>query len=182
MALTWNDLATGVRWRGVVSFIRNWVGPFSSELGMAPDELDAILRGKRIDLPQAVREWYLLGVNWDQGGLNVWIRPEALEPYGGMIGILTDHDGVNLWGIRLPDLCVDDPPVASGVGERSEIAFPSFSKFVAAMIMNDVLCATETAGMAVTLNRQSACAALMCFAPSRFGDTTPTALWNRQPS
>src|SRR5262249_61073093 len=37
---TWNDLASSARWRGVVSFIRNWVAPFDSEEGMATDELD----------------------------------------------------------------------------------------------------------------------------------------------
>ena len=44
MASTWNDLANSPRWHGVVSFIRNWVGPFDSGQGMAADQLDEILR------------------------------------------------------------------------------------------------------------------------------------------
>ena len=46
MTSTWNDLANSPRWRGVVWFIRNWVGPFGSDQGMAADQLDAILHKK----------------------------------------------------------------------------------------------------------------------------------------
>ena len=89
MTPTWNDLANGERWRGVVSFIRNWVGPFDSGHGIAPKDLDLLLRAKPLNLPAAVREWYLLAANWTQHGLNVWIRPRELatcwlQPYGNL--------------------------------------------------------------------------------------------------
>jgi hypothetical protein len=72
MTSTWNDLASSSRWDGVVRFIRNWAGPFDCDQGMAPVELDIILRAKSLDLPVAVREWYLLAANWN----HVSGRPE----------------------------------------------------------------------------------------------------------
>jgi hypothetical protein len=31
----WQDLANGFRWRGIVAFIRNWIGPFDCDAGMS---------------------------------------------------------------------------------------------------------------------------------------------------
>jgi hypothetical protein len=74
-----------------------------------------------------------------QGRLNVWLRPEELKAAGGMLGILTDTEGINLWGFRIEEIHIDDPPVVSINDNPHEIAFPRFSTFVAAMIVNDVL-------------------------------------------
>lgn len=167
---TWNTLANGSRWRGTVAFIRNWVGPFDSDLGMTPDELDLILRAKAMNLPTAVREWYVLAAKWDQEGMNVWIRPRELAVQDAMIGILTDTDGVNCWGVRIADLGIEDPPVVCLEENPDSIAFPSFSGFVAAMIINDVLFAEEATEELVGLNRDAALAALTCVTPSRVGD------------
>ena len=138
---------------------------------MAPEELDETLRAKRLSLPATVREWYLLAARWDQGGLNVWIRPSSLETYDGLIGILTDTEGINLWSVRVADHDIEDPPVVSeeGIPNNSD-AFPSFSKFVAAMIVNDVLFAGQSTGEAPELDRDSARAALTRFVSSRSGD------------
>src|SRR5215467_5205796 len=76
----WSNLASSRRWRGVVSFIRDWVGPFNSAHGMAPEELDEVLRAKSLSLQTALREWYLLAAGWSQGGLNVLIMPRELAP------------------------------------------------------------------------------------------------------
>src|SRR5262249_53145081 len=139
----WNDLASSRRWRGVVSFIRDWVGPFNSAHGMAPEELDEALRAKSPSLPTAVREWYLLAAGWSQGGLNVWLRPHELTAAEGMICILTDTQGINEWGIRAAEPDVEDPPV-SLLQKTPEIDFPSFASFVAGMIINDVIFASAT--------------------------------------
>lgn len=117
-----------------------------------------------LNLPSAVREWYLLAANWNQGGMNVWIRPQALTPCEGMVWILADTGGVNLWGIRIADSDIDDPPVFVA-GVPNEV-FQSFSQFVAAMIVNDVLFPRG----AVQLNRESARAELMCLVTSTVGD------------
>lgn len=113
---------------------------------------------KPFNLPAAVREWYLLAANWNQGGLNVWYRPEELSVRDEMIAILTDTEGINLWGVCVADLGFEDPPVASEAS--NDIEFPCFSMFVGAMIANDVLvgCKEEP----VDLNPDAARAALTC--------------------
>ena len=169
MTPTWNDLANSARWRGVVFFIRNWVGPFSSEQGMAHHELEEILRAKSLKLPAAVREWYLLAGNWNEGGLNVWIRPQALAACAGMIWILTDTEGINQWGVRVADGDAEDPPVYSVYANPGETEFPSFSTFVAGMVVNDVLVDYETEAP-VELNRDSSRAELTFFVASRCGE------------
>lgn len=167
---TWNNLANGSRWGGIVAFIRNWVGPFDSSLGMAPDELDVILRAKAMDLPAAVREWYVLAANWDQGGLNAWIRPRELAVQDAMIGIMTDTEGVNCWRVRIADLGIDDPPIVCSEENPDSIVFPNFSGFVAAMIINDVLFAGEAQEGLIELNRDPARDALTRLVPSLYGD------------
>ena len=169
MTSTWSDLASSPRWDGVVSFIRNWVGPFNCDQGMAPAELDVILRAKSLDLPLAVREWYLLAANWNQGRLNVWIHPRALTACDGMISILTDTEGWHHWGVRVADLEVEDPPVVSLEGGANEIKFPSFSKLVAAMTVNDVIFDYETEAP-VELHHDAVPANLTCLVTTSCGD------------
>ena len=165
MASRWNELAGSSRWRGVVSFIRNWVGAFGPDQGMLPRELDAILRAKTLNLPVAVCEWYLLAANWTPKGMNVWIHPRELMAYDGRVDVLHDKDGVNEWSIRIADLQQEDPPVVAD----DKIASPSFSKFVAAMIINDVLFDYETEEP-VELKRAAACVEGMRIVASCFGD------------
>jgi hypothetical protein len=138
MTSTWNDLSNSERWRGVVSFIRSWVGPFNSEMGMPSKELDATLSANRLSLPTSVREWYLLAANWKQVGLNVWIRPHELTAYDGVVWILTDTHGVTHWGVRVVDLSKEDPPVVT-MEKNNEVVSPNFSEFVAFMTVNDVV-------------------------------------------
>lgn len=167
---TWDELADSLRWRGVVSFIRHWVGPLDSHHGMPPADLDAILDAKRLKLPVAVREWYLLATEWTQGGLNVWIHPQELTAVEGAIAFLTDTQGIHHWSVRIADQGIEDPPVilCEGIPD-GEVVCASFSKFVAAMIMNDVIFDNETEAP-VELYRASARATLTCLVPGAFGD------------
>ena len=169
MTSTWNDLANSPRWRGVVGFIRNWVGPFDSDQGMAADQLDVILREKALILPAAVREWYLLAAHWTQGGLNVWNRPDEIAASEGVVWILTDREGINHWGVRVTDLNMEAPPVVSYEGDPPNgLDFPDFSKFVAAMIVNDFLFDYETEEP-VELDRDAACEGMTCLVSARCG-------------
>jgi hypothetical protein len=169
MTSIWNDLASSERWRGVVSFIRNWVGPFDAYHGMAADELDMILRGKHLQLPPVVREWYLLAAKRDKGGL-VWIRPDELTLCDGMIWILTDREGINHWGVGIADVEIEDPPVVSYEGNPpNAVDFPTFLSFVTAMIANDVLFDYETEEP-VELNPHAACEGMTCIVSARCGD------------
>jgi hypothetical protein len=169
MISTWNRLANSPRWRGVVEFIRNWIRPFDSDQGMAADELDAILRQKALILPMAVRDWYLLAAHWDQGGLNVWHRPAELAWSEGVLWILTDREGINHWGVRFSDLNMEDPPVVSYEGDPPNgIDFPSFSKFVAAMIVNDFLFDYQTEEP-VDLEPNAAPEGMTCLVQARCG-------------
>jgi hypothetical protein len=167
MTSTWNDLASSKRWSGVVSFIRNWVGPFDSDQGMAADSLDSVLPAN-LKLPAAVREWYILAANWNQGAMNVWVRPQELSAYDGVVWILTDTQGVNHWGVRVAELSTEDPPVVSRE-KSNEAVSSSFSKFVAAMIVNDVLFDYETEEP-VELEHDAARADVMCLVSSCCGD------------
>ncbi len=171
MNSAWSQLANGARWRGVVSFIRNWVGPFDSQQGMAPKELDNILRTKSLHLPTAVREWYVLAANWNQGGLGVWIHPRDLTACAedGMVWILTDTEGITQWGVRVADLDAEDPPVYSLAAGMDESEFPNFTSFVGAMIVNDLLFADHREEP-VELDPSSARAALHCLVSARCGD------------
>lgn len=154
MTSTWNELASRQRWRSIVSFIRNWVGPFDAGQGMSMGDLDAKLRTKGLNLPVAVREWYLLGGNWNHPEApTVWIRPEHLEAWDGVFCILTDDPGVTHWGVRITDFSMEDPPVVS-VGKNDEVISPTFSDFVATVIVNDVIFDYETEAP-VELNRES---------------------------
>lgn len=175
----WSNLASSRRWRGVVSFIRDWVGPFNSAHGMAPEELDEVLRAKSLSLPTALREWYLLAAGWSQGGLNVWIRPQELAAADGMICILTDTDGITEWGIRAAEPDIEDPPVFF-LQKTPEIDFQSFTSFVAAMIINDVIFASATDP--VELNPGAACAGLTCIISSRVGNFYAEAALDAAPS
>lgn len=169
MTSTWNNLANSSRWRGVVWFIRNWIGPFDSDQGMAAEELDVVLRKKVLILPAAVREWYLLAAHWNQGGLNVWNRPDKIILEDGVVWILTDREGINHWGVRATDLNMDDPPVVSYEGDPSNsLCFPDFSRFVAAMIVNDFLFDNETEEP-VDLNRNTATEGMTCLVSARCG-------------
>ncbi len=168
MMPTWNDVATGARWHGVVSLVHNWVGPLSSDQGIAPDRLDVILRAKRLNLPAAVREWYQLTANWEQAGLNVWIRPEELSECSDFVGILTDTEEINLWGIRVGDFGIEDPPVVSDQA-HCDAAFPSFSAFVGAMIANDVIFDYESEAP-MELDPSSVRSDLVCLVASSCGD------------
>jgi hypothetical protein len=169
MTSTWNNLANSPRWRGVVGFIRNWVGRFESDQGMAADQLAMILRQKALILPAAVREWYLLAAHWNQGGLNVWNRPDEITSSEGVLWILTDREGINHWGVRVTDLNMEDPPVVSREGDPPNgLDFPDFSRFVAAMIVNDFLFDYETE-KPVELDRDAAGEGMTCLVSARCG-------------
>jgi hypothetical protein len=168
MTPSWSDLANSDRWRGIVSFIRNWVGSFESDQGMSPDELEMLLELKHLMLPPAVREWYLLSANWSQGGLNIWISPQDLSLSDGVVWILSDTHGVTCWGIRERDLSLEDPPVVSEENVDQSIC-SSFSEFVAAMVVNDVLFGDESQEPA-ELNRNPAYVDQMFQFASCYGD------------
>src|SRR5262249_37596050 len=122
MKSTWDDLARSPRWRGVVSFIQNWVGPLDANQGIATHQLDAILHEKGLKLPTAIRDWYLLAAKWNQGGLNVWIPPQELTVGEGIVWILTDTEGINHWGVRVADVEVEDPPVVSYEKKNEDVS------------------------------------------------------------
>jgi hypothetical protein len=166
---TWSYLATSQRWRGVVSFICDWVGPFDHTCGMSAEELDEILRRESLALPAAVREWYLLAARWGQGGLNVWISPQKLAAEDGMVEVLTDPQAANRWGIRVADHDIDDPPVYDLDAKPTQIDFPSFTSLVAAMIVNDVIFGSD-ADEPMELNPGVARAGLTRFVSTRRGD------------
>jgi hypothetical protein len=168
MTSTWNDLASSERWRGVVSFIRNWVGPFDSDVGMPAEELQATLSANHLSLPASVREWYLLAANWKQGALIDWIRPRELAACDGVIWLLTDPVGATHWGVRFDDLGKEDPPVVT-MEKNNEVVSPTFSEFVALMTVNDVVFdyAVEAP---VELNRHAARADKMRPVSACFGD------------
>jgi hypothetical protein len=135
---------------------------------MTTHDFDSILRAKDLKLPAAVHEWYILAGNWNQGALNVWKHPQELAAYDGVVWILTDTQGVNHWGIRVADLNMEDPPVVSH--EKSdEVVSSSFSRFVASMIVNDVLFDYETEEP-VELERGAARANMMRSVSSCRGD------------
>jgi hypothetical protein len=169
MTTSWDELANSPRWRGVVSFVRHWVGPLGLAQGMAPAELDAILSTKRLVLPAAVREWYLLAAHWSQGALNVWIRPRELAELEGVILFLTDTEGIQEWSVRVADQGIEDPPVVARDGSPGgEVVCATFSSFVAAMIMNDVIFDYET-DPPVELDPASARSGLTCLVSGSLG-------------
>jgi hypothetical protein len=60
-----------------------------------------------------------------------------------MVGVLTDTDGINKIGRPGCGPGIDDP-VYDLDANPTEIDFPSFTSFVAAMIVNDVFFCTAT--------------------------------------
>jgi hypothetical protein len=170
MTSTWEGLAAAARWSGVVSFIRQWLGPFDSGAGMAAQELDVALRANALTLPAAVREWYLLAAKWNPRSLNAWVRPQDLVASDEMVWLLGDaYGGDACWGVRVADLDAEDPPVYSLMEDRDEAAFASFSAFVAAMIVNDVIFDPEAEPPA-ELDAGSIHAELMCLAATGCDD------------
>lgn len=165
---TWHELASSPRWRGVVAFIRHWVGPFDSNAGMSPVELDMILRAKHIHVPAAVREWNVLAANWKRDGVMVWTPPESLAVEDGELQVLSDTEGINSWRVRVTDFQIDDPPVVSIHDEPGQLAFPRFSQFVAAMIINEVIYGTSME--AAELDPVAARVNLVCLVSSSSGD------------
>jgi hypothetical protein len=126
---------------------------------MKAKDLDAILRAKHMKLPKAVREWYLLSANWNEGFMNVWVRPDELTVGEGTVYFLGDVGGVWNHCVRVADFDVEDPPVICSEKGRDEIECPRFSIFVAMMAVNDVICDYRN-GAPVKLNARSARAEL----------------------
>jgi len=169
MTPSWDDLASSERWRGVVAFIRNWVGPLDHSDGFTSETLDEARQAEPVRLPAAVREWCRLAGNWDQRGLKVWVRPGDLTPEGGVVWVLTDPQGITAWGVRAGDLGADDPPVVSREAGPGEPAFTTFSGFVGAMVVNDVLFG-DPADPPAELSPGLPRGGLTCLAASRVGD------------
>lgn len=118
---------------------------------MSPAKLDAILNAKSLNLPLAVYEWFLLASRWTQNDANVWIAPQDLVAENGIVDVLHDKHGINAWSLRETDLQHEDPPVVSD----NKVASPTFSQFVAAMIINDLLFFDDETGPPVELKRAS---------------------------
>jgi len=78
------------------------------------------------------------------------------------------HPRINHWGVRVADIDVEDPPVVS-YEKKNEDVSPSFSKFVAAMIVNDLLFDYETEEP-IELERDSIRADGMSYVSSCCGD------------
>jgi len=136
---------------------------------MPAQRLDAILRDKSIALPPSVLEWYLLAGNWDQRGLNVWIPQQSFTVTNGTLAVLTDREGINRWGVRIGESEIDDPPVVCLNYSSVEVAFPSFSNFVAAMIVNDAIFGDVTEDF-IELDHETVRQELTCFVASNVGD------------
>jgi hypothetical protein len=109
----WDRLASTKRWRSLVTFIREWVGPFDSRHGMSNAQLQLVLSQHSFASPSTVREWYQLSANWDSHGQNVWIPAQALSVVDDTLPLLTDRDGTSTWGIMAQDLQATDPPVVT---------------------------------------------------------------------
>lgn len=169
MSSDWQILANSSRWRGIVEFIRNWVGPFDCDAGMSESTLDASLNAVGLSLPSAMREWYLLAGNLQQVGLNVWIHPDSLAVHDGVIEVLTDPYGITSWRVSCRRLHVDDPPVDSD-DEIDEGAFSCFTDFVAAMTVNDAIFGDPMVDDTVELNPRDARRTLARLVASRVGD------------
>ncbi|WP_293869024.1 hypothetical protein [uncultured Alsobacter sp.] len=121
---------------------------------MSADALEAVLRSKGLPLSAAIQEWYLLAGRWNQRGIPHWIAPELLAVDEGVITVLADVHGVESWVVRCEDQGLDDPPVFAAF-ETSEVAFPSFSQFVAAMIVNEVLVEAASEGTMVDIGHDA---------------------------
>jgi hypothetical protein len=161
---TRSEIAESRRWRGIVGFIQNWIGPFGNSQGMEPAELNAILQARGLSLSEAIQEWCILAANWNQGGINVWIPPSRLVENEGSITVLSDTEGITYWQVACADMHEDDPPVLNG----RYPAFPRFSECVAAMVINDYLFAHDETDEPIQL-RKEACSALSTLGSSQMG-------------
>jgi hypothetical protein len=138
---------------------------------MAENELTALLRAKGLRLPEAVREWYSLAAHWKQGGIGVWVPPAELAPRDAwMIQVYGDTQGATCWGVRIADVRRADPPVVDETEGPDNDVYPSFSKFVAAMIINEVIFGDEGYDEQVDLDPESVRRSLKCLVPGRYGD------------
>ncbi len=162
---TRTEIALSNRWRGVVGFIENWIGPFESDQQTTSADLDALLGTNGPCLSEAIQEWCILTANWSQGGLNVWIPQSALAEHDGLINVLTDVEGICRWSVRSKDMANDDPPV---IFLDESDGFQHFSAFVAAMVVSDFLFANDRAGEAIEL-KTAALTELTCFASANCG-------------
>lgn len=167
MTTAWQELADSPRWRALVAFVRQWVGPFDATSGMAPERLDAVLQTRRLELPAPIREWYLLAGAWSQGGLCLWIRPSELVVQGGRLTVLTDVEGITAWQVRAADFRHPDPPVFSA-DDQEQADYAAFTEFVVAMVANDFLFGADEEP--AELNAGKARAALQPIVSARYGD------------
>jgi hypothetical protein len=161
----WDRLASTKRWRSLVTFIREWVGPFDSRHGMSNAQLQLMLSQHSFAIPSAVREWYQLSAKWDSHGQNVWIPARELSVVDDTLPLLTDRDGTSTWGIMAQDLQAADPPVVT-LEPFGETMSPSFTLFVLEMVVNSVIFDWGKDDP-VELSSSSG---LTCFASTPFGD------------
>jgi hypothetical protein len=113
------------RWELVRSFVGNWHAPLLETDGVTEDDIAVAERGLGVQLPTALREWYLLAGRKTA----IWSRQDSLAQLGGIqlsspdkaLLFRWENQGCERWGICREDLRFDDPPVCS-FEERSRLS------------------------------------------------------------
>jgi hypothetical protein len=147
------------RWTQVKEFIATWRGPLSDQDGLGLDEIAEAERRLGVSLPNALREWYqLAGKRKNLISLQNRLElPAELKPIGRFLPIYSENQAVVIWGLRLDDLDLSDPPVYMYGNETnlSEVSAhdwlmenKALSEFIFQMVVFETLFAAPFSGNA----------------------------------
>lgn len=109
-----HDKGSRERWTPLLTFLSNWGRPIRKEDGIELGRIEEAEYRLGFQLPQTLREWYLLsGYRSSEELTNVEsLRlPEKLIVYDGALVFYDESQGTVSWGVREADIEMDDPPV-----------------------------------------------------------------------
>lgn len=140
-------------WSRHRAFINHWYSPFSEYAGVSEAELIRAEERLGIKLPKALREFYLLlGRRKDiTSNQNCLLKPDQLLIDNDLLIFYVENQAVVRWGVRLPDMGLDDPPVMLDdyLGEVIQ-ENDAFTEFVLQMIIHEtVLTSPHSASAAI---------------------------------
>jgi hypothetical protein len=131
------------RWSLLKDFVAEWHTPIQEGDGYSVEDIDAAEQRLSLELPLALREYYLLlGKREDLvAAANFLVSPDELEVRDGLLVFYSGPQGVLEWGIRRRDLKLDDPPAYlndSGIHETPQKPIrenETLSEFVLQMLV-----------------------------------------------
>jgi hypothetical protein len=109
------------RWALLDQVLVAWFPSSTDAAGVRTSELDLAEERLGLKLPRSLREWFeRFGARKEVWSLqDRLLAPDAFSVEGGVLVFCVENQGVVFWGIELPDLDAEDPPVVVSDASRA---------------------------------------------------------------